>query len=50
LEILGSPDDLKFHSSMSLFGAVSSDPKFAVAITKFYGGKWDQRTLDLLSR
>ena len=31
LEILGSPDDLKFHSSMTLFGAVSSDPKFAVA-------------------
>ena len=50
LEILGSPDDLKFHSSMTLFGAVSSAPKFAVAITKFYGGKRDQRTLDLLSR
>ena len=50
LEILGSPDDLKFHSSMTLFGAVSSDPKFAAAITKFYGGKRDQRTLDLLSR
>ena len=49
LEILGSPDDLKFHSSMTLFGAVSSDPKFAVAITKFYSGKRDQRTLDLLS-
>ena len=48
LEILGSPDDLKFHSLMTLFGAVSSDPKFAVAITKFYGGKRDQRTLDLL--
>ena len=50
LEILGSPDNLKFNSSMTLFGAVSSDPKFAVAITKFYGGKRDQRTLDLLSR
>ena len=50
LEILGSPDNLKFHSSMTLFGAVSSDPKFAVVITKFYGGKRDQRTLDLLSR
>ena len=50
LEILGSPDDLKFHSSMTLFGVVSSDPQFAVAITKFYGGKRDQRTLDLLSR
>jgi uncharacterized protein (DUF1810 family) len=49
LEILGSPDDLKFHSSMTLFGEVSSDPDFAAAIAKFYDGKKDQRTLDLLS-
>jgi uncharacterized protein (DUF1810 family) len=49
LEILGSPDNLKFHSSMTLFSAVSSDPEFAEAISKFYGGKRDQRTLDLLS-
>jgi uncharacterized protein (DUF1810 family) len=47
-EILGSPDDLKFHSSMTLFDAVSSDPDFAAAITKFYGGKPDRMTLDLL--
>ena len=49
-EILGSPDDLKFQSSMTLFGAVSSDPEFSAAIAKFYGGKPDQRTLDLLSQ
>jgi uncharacterized protein (DUF1810 family) len=42
-EILGSPDDLKFNSSMTLFGAVSSDPEFAEAVTKFYGGTPDQR-------
>jgi len=47
-EILGSPDDLKFQSSMTLYGAVSSDPEFSAAIAKFYGGKPDQRTLDLL--
>jgi uncharacterized protein (DUF1810 family) len=47
-EILGSPDDLKFQSSMTLFSAVSSDPEFAAAIAKFYGGRPDQRTLDLL--
>ena len=47
-EILGSPDDLKFQSSMTLFSAVSSDPEFYAAIAKFYGGKPDQRTLDLL--
>jgi uncharacterized protein (DUF1810 family) len=27
---------------------VSSDPEFAAAIAKFYGGRPDQRTLDLL--
>lgn len=49
-EILGSPDDLKFRSSMTLFGAVSSDPEFATAIRKFYGGTPDRKTLDLLAR
>jgi uncharacterized protein (DUF1810 family) len=49
-EILGTPDDLKFCSSMTLFGAVSSDPEFAHSIRKFYGGTPDQRTLDRLAR
>ena len=49
-EILGSPDDLKFCSSMTLFAAVSSDPQFAEAINKFYGGTPDRKTLDLLTR
>jgi uncharacterized protein (DUF1810 family) len=47
-EILGSPDDLKFRSSMTLFGAVSSEALFAEAIAKFYGGVVDQQTMDLL--
>jgi uncharacterized protein (DUF1810 family) len=47
-EILGSPDDLKFQFSMTLFSAVSSDPEFSEAIAKFYGGQPDQRTLNLL--
>jgi uncharacterized protein (DUF1810 family) len=47
-EILGSPDDLKFRSSMTLFAAVSPEPEFAVAIGKFYGGKPDPKTLELL--
>jgi uncharacterized protein (DUF1810 family) len=50
LEILGSPDDLKFRSSMTLFGAVSSDPKFSAAIDKYYGGEPDRTTLELLGR
>jgi uncharacterized protein (DUF1810 family) len=49
-DILGSPDDLKFCSSMTLFAAVSSEPEFAEAIAKFYGGQSDPRTLDLLRR
>jgi len=49
-EILGSPDDLKFRSSMTLFGAVSSDPEFAAAIAKYYGGTPDRKTLGLLGR
>ena len=49
-EILGSPDDLKFRSSMTLFGAVSSEPEFAAAIAKFYGGEPDRKTLELLMK
>jgi uncharacterized protein (DUF1810 family) len=49
-EILGSPDDLKFCSSMTLFGAVSSDAVFAAAIAKFHGGTPDRKTLELLAR
>jgi uncharacterized protein (DUF1810 family) len=48
-EILGSPDDLKFCSSMTLFGAVSGEAEFAHAIAKHYGGAQDRRTLDLLA-
>jgi uncharacterized protein (DUF1810 family) len=49
-EILGSPDDLKFRSSMTLFGAVSSEALFAEAIAKFCGGVVDQQTMNLLDR
>jgi uncharacterized protein (DUF1810 family) len=48
-EILGSPDDLKFCSSMTLFAAVSPDPEFATAIAKFCGGTPDPKTLQLLA-
>jgi uncharacterized protein (DUF1810 family) len=49
-EILGIPDDLKFRSSMTLFGAVSSEPEFAAAVAKFYDGAPDRKTLALLGR
>jgi len=49
-DILGSPDDLKFHSSMTLFGAVSGDPLFDAALAKYFAGAKDQATLDILAR
>ncbi|HEU0222118.1 MAG TPA: DUF1810 domain-containing protein [Paracoccaceae bacterium] len=48
-EIFSSPDDLKFRSSMTLFGlADPSEPLFRDALAHFYGGKPDPRTLALL--
>ena len=46
--ILGSPDDVKFRSSMTLFAAVSDDPLFTQAIDRYYAGAPDQATLDIL--
>ncbi len=48
-DILGSPDDLKFHSSMTLFGAVPQGGSlFEAALQMFYEGKGDQATLAAL--
>jgi len=47
-DILGSPDDLKFRSSMTLFGAVSENPIFGEAIAVYYGGAKDRATLEIL--
>ena len=50
-EIFGSPDDLKFRSSMTLFQAAAPDePLFPAAADKFFGGAPDARTLELLRR
>jgi uncharacterized protein (DUF1810 family) len=49
-DILDSPDDLKFHSSMTLFGAVSDNALFAAAIAKYFAGAKDPATLDILSQ
>jgi len=49
-DIFGSPDDLKFRSSMTLFGAVSDDPMFGEAIARYYAGDKDQATLGILAR
>ena len=45
-DILGSPDDLKFHSSMTLFAeAAPADADFRAALDKYFGGKPDASTL-----
>ena len=49
-EILGSPDDLKFRSSMTLFEAVSGDPVFRNALDKFCAGESDPATLAILKQ
>jgi uncharacterized protein (DUF1810 family) len=49
LQILGSPDDLKFRSCMTLFAQVAPDePVFGRALDKYFAGRPDPRTLELL--
>ncbi len=48
--ILGAPDDAKFRSSMTLFGAVSDEPVFDEAITRYFAGDRDSATLQILSK
>lgn len=49
-DILGSPDDLKLRSSMTLFAAISDHGSpFHRAIDRFYQGKFDERTIEILS-
>ena len=48
-EILGYPDDLKFHSSMTLFEHAAGDKElFARAIDQYFAGRRDAMTLMIL--
>ena len=47
-DILGSPDDMKFRSSMTLFDAVSTQATFSDAIAAFYPDGRDPATLSIL--
>ena len=48
-DVFGTPDDLKFHSSMTLFAAVApEDPVFAEALAHYFGGRPDPATLERL--
>lgn len=49
-EIFGYPDYLKFRSCMTLFSTASTDNAlFKAALLKYFHGKPDQLTLDLLA-
>lgn len=48
-DIFGSPDDLKFRSSLTLFAAAADDPRlFEDALGRYFGGAGDPATLALL--
>jgi len=48
-QILGSPDDLKFHSSMTLFARATADnAPFLTALTLFFDGQDDRLTVEKL--
>jgi uncharacterized protein (DUF1810 family) len=48
-QILGSPDDMKFHSSMTSFARATADNRpFQTALTLFFGGQEDSLTVEKL--
>jgi uncharacterized protein (DUF1810 family) len=47
-DVFGYPDDLKFHSSMTLFAHCAADPTvFETALNCYFGGRQDEATLKL---
>lgn len=49
--VMGSPDDLKLRSSMTLFAQVpGADPVFEAVLDKFFGGVPDAKTVQLLQK
>lgn len=50
-EIFGSPDDIKFRSSLTLFAqAAPGEPLFRRALDLYFDGEPDPRTLAILAR
>ncbi len=48
--VMGSPDDLKLRSCMTLFQSAAPEQSvFGKVLDKFYGGRPDGRTLEILS-
>lgn len=50
LEIMGSPDDVKLRSSMTLFAEVAGEGSvFTAVLQKYFGGQLDERTIEFLA-
>lgn len=51
-KLFGSPDDLKFRSSMTLFATATADDRsqYQRALDRWCGGQADEQTLQLLSQ
>ena len=54
-QVFGSPDDLKLRSSMTLFlaaaveaGNSAAEESFSNVLEKYYGGRRDEKTLQIL--
>jgi uncharacterized protein (DUF1810 family) len=51
LQILGSPDDVKFRSCVTLFATCAREPGvFTEALEKYFGGEGDAKTLAILGK
>lgn len=49
--IMGTPDDLKLKSSMTLFASLpKTDEVFQAVLDKFYRGKMDTKTLEIIDK
>jgi uncharacterized protein (DUF1810 family) len=48
LQIFGTPDDFKFRSCLTLFEAISGDHLFRDALDRFYDGRADQMTHEIV--
>jgi uncharacterized protein (DUF1810 family) len=49
LQIMGSPDDVKLRSSMTLFALAGAEPVFQRVLDAFFDSERDPRTEDLLA-
>jgi uncharacterized protein (DUF1810 family) len=49
-QIFGSPDDMKFRSSLTLFSEATGEEVFLRALDEYFGGVPDSATLEIMAR